>query len=188
MEKYEDLLSYCAYCDGNRFENNAVAVIGGGDTGITEALYLTRMAPKVTVIELLPRLNACRVLQQRVAENSKIEIVCSSAVEEITGEGDIVNLRCKDVETGKIRNVEVSGVFVHMGLVPETGFVKELVTLDDSGFILVNAHMATNIPGIFAAGDIRSGSARQWVVAAGDGATAAIAAEKYITSEFEKRK
>lgn len=188
VEKYEDLLSYCAYCDGNRFENNAVAVIGGGDTGITEALYLTRMAPKVTVIELLPRLNACRVLQQRVAENSKIEIVCSSAVEEITGEGDIVNLRCKDVETGKIRNVEVSGVFVHMGLVPETGFVKELVTLDDSGFILVNAHMATNIPGIFAAGDIRSGSARQWVVAAGDGATAAIAAEKYITSEFEKRK
>lgn len=185
VDKFEGKgLSYCAYCDGNHFENKEVAIIGGGDGGITEALYLTRITTKVTLIEILPKLNASAVLQQRARSNSKIEILCSTAVEDITADGDLRNLTLKNVATGQRGNLKVSGIFVHVGLVPETQNFKDIVGVDNLGYILVNHNMETNAPGIFAAGDIRAGSAKQWIIAAGDGATAAIAAEKYITLKF----
>lgn len=174
-------ISYCAYCDGNRFENKEVAMIGGGDGGITEGLYMARIASKVTVIEILPKLSGSTVLQQRVQANSKMEILCSTAVEEITADGDLRILRLKNVETGESWNLKVSGIFIHVGLDPRTEYLKGLVELDNLGYVVVNHDMETSVPGIFAPGDIRSGSARQWITAAGDGATAAIAAERYIT-------
>lgn len=150
-------LSYCAYCDGNRFENKEVAVIGGGDSGVTEALYMTRISPKVTIIEILPKLNASMVLQQKAQADSRIEILCSNKVEGITADGDLRSVRLKNVETGEIRDLEVSGIFVHIGLVPETQFLKDAVKLDNLGYILVDQNMRTNIPGVFAVGDIRAG-------------------------------
>jgi len=179
-------LSYCAYCDGNRYEDKEVVIIGGGDAGITEALYMTRIARRVTVIEILPNLHASSVLRQRAQGNPKIEILCSSTVEEITTDGDLRNLRLKNFESEKFRNLKVSGIIVHIGLAPETKFLQNVIKFDDLGYVLTNPNMETNIPGIFAAGDIRAGLAKQWVIAAGDGATAAIAAEKYITLEFGK--
>ena len=177
-------LSYCAYCDGNRFENKEVAIVGGGDGGITEGLYMTRIAKKVTVLEVLPKLTASVVLQQRALANPKMEVFCSTAIEEITAEGDLRDLGLKNVETEKTWNLKVSGIFVHIGLVPATEYLKNVVELDPFGYIKVNHNMETRIPGIFAAGDIRSESVKQWVAAAGDGATAAIAAERYITQNF----
>jgi thioredoxin reductase (NADPH) len=174
-------LSYCAYCDGNHFENKEVAIIGGGDGGVTDALYMTRIAAKVTLIEMLPKLNASVVLQQRALKNSKIEIFCSTAVEDITADGALRNLILKNVNTGQISNLKVSGIFVHIGLLPQTQNFKDIVGVDNLDYILVNHNMETNVPGIFAAGDIRAGSVKQWIVAAGDGAIAAISAEKYIT-------
>ena len=183
-DKYEGSgVSYCAYCDGNRFENKEIALIGGGDGGVSEGLYMTRIATKVTLIEIMPKLTACKVLQQRALANSKMEILRSTMVEEITYDGDLINLRLKSVETGKNWNIKVSGIFILAGLDPRNEYFKAVVVLDDSGFIVVNHNMETNIPGIFAAGDIRSGSARQAITAAGDGATAAIAAEKFIAME-----
>jgi len=174
-------ISYCAFCDGNHFAGQPVAVIGGGDGGITEGLYLTRIASKVTVIEILPCLNAARVLQEKARENPKMDILCSTAVEAITVDGAMKSLSLKNVETGKKSILKVSGIFVLIGLIPETGYLKGLVELDGEGFIKVTSSLETSVSGIFAAGDIRNGSSRQAITAAGDGATAALSAEKFIT-------
>lgn len=157
-----------------------MAIIGGGDGGITEGLYMTRIATKITVIEILSKLTACMVLQQRAQANPKMEILCSTMLEEITADGDLRNLRLKNVETGEKWNLKVSGIFILVGLDPRTEYLKGVVELDNFGYVMVNHNMETNVPGIFAAGDIRSGSACQAITAAGDGATAAIAAEKFI--------
>lgn len=174
-------LSYCAYCDGTKFTDKEVVVIGGGDSGVTEALYMSRIAAKVTLIELLSKLSASRVLQKRAEDNPKVEIVCSTKVEEITAEGELRNLRLKNVESAGGSFLRASGIFVRIGIVPHVDYFKDIVELDEFGFVVVNQNMETNVPGIFAAGDIRTGSPRQWVTAAGDGAVAAISAERYIT-------
>ncbi|MBM4432660.1 MAG: FAD-binding protein [Chloroflexi bacterium] len=178
-------VSYCAFCDGNRFAGQPVAIIGGGDGGITEGLYMSRIASKVTIIEILPRLGAAKILQERARENPRMDILCSTKVETITTEGNMRVLRLKNTETGEKSSLEVSGIFVLIGLVPATAYLKGLVELDDDGFIKVKGNLETSVPGIFAAGDIRSGSSRQAIAAAGDGATAALSAEKFIT--FKQR-
>ena len=172
---------YCAMCDGNRFPNLEVAIVGGGDGGITEGLYMTRIASRVTVIEILPELSATIVLQDKARANPKMEILCSTRVEAITDAEERKNLSLKNVATGETSNLRVSGIFVVAGLEPDTGYVKGLIDLDPRGFISVNHNMETSVPGIFAAGDIRSGSARQAVTAAGDGATAALSAERFLS-------
>ena len=178
-------ISYCAFCDGSHFAGQPVAVIGGGDGGITEGLYMTRIASRVTVIEILPCLGAAKILQERVRENPKMDILCSTKVEAITTEGNMRVLRLKNTETGEKSVLEVSGIFVLIGLVPETAYLKGLVELDEDGFVKVTTNLETSVPGIFAAGDIRGGSSRQAIAAAGDGATAALSAEKFIT--FKQR-
>ena len=174
-------VSYCAMCDGSHFAGQPVAVIGGGDGGITEGLYMTRIASKVTVIEILPSLSATEILQERALENPRMDILCSTAVEMITTDGDLRSLSLKSVETGERSALKVSGIFVLVGLNPEIGYLKGLVELDNGGYIIVTSGLETSVPGIFAAGDIRSGSSKQAITAAGDGATAALSAEKFIT-------
>jgi thioredoxin reductase (NADPH) len=172
---------YCAMCDGNRFKDQEVAMIGGGDGGITEGLYMTRIASKVTVIEILPRLSATTVLQERAQSNPKMEILCSTKVEAITdAKGDMKTLKLKNVINGKRANLKVSGVFNVTGLDPQTECFRGALDLDLLGYIVIGNSMETSIPGVFAAGDIRNNTFRQAITAAGDGAATALAAEKYI--------
>jgi thioredoxin reductase (NADPH) len=160
-----------------------VAVVGGGDTGITEALFLAKLAAKVIVIELLPKLGATQVLQQRAFANPKMEISCDTVVESIVGNDRVRGLKLRNVKTGEVSSLEVDGVFVAVGLRPNTGYVKGLLALTPGGFIRVNDRMETEIPGVFAAGDIRYNSVRQVVTGAADGAVAALSAERYLSEQ-----
>ena len=174
-------VSYCATCDAAFFRELPVAVAGGGDVGITEALHLAKFASKVTVIELLPKLGASRILQERAAAEPKIEFQLNTRVEEIEGEEVVKRLKLRQVITGEKATLDVAAIFVSIGIKPNTDYLKGILSLDATGTIITNDKLETNIPGIFAAGDIRHNSVRQAITAAGDGATAAIYAEKFIT-------
>ncbi len=174
-------VSYCATCDAAFFRELPVAVAGGGDVGITEALHLAKFASKITVIEFLPKLGASRILQERAAAEPKIEFQLNTRAEEIEGEEVVKRLKLRQVITGKKSTLDVAAIFVSIGIKPNTDYLKGILSLDASGTIITNDKLETNIPGIFAAGDVRHNSARQAIAAAGDGATAAIYAEKFIT-------
>jgi thioredoxin reductase (NADPH) len=176
-------VSYCATCDAAFFRELPVAVAGGGDTGITETLHLAKFAAKVTVIELLPKLGASRILQERATAEPKIEFRLNTRVEEIEGEEAVKRLKLRQVITGEKSTLDVAALFVSIGIKPNTDYLKGILSLDASGTIITNDKLETNIPGIFAAGDVRHNSARQAITAAGDGATAAIYAEKFITEQ-----
>ena len=176
-------IHFCAMCDGGQYSGQEVAVVGGGEGGVSEGLYLTRIASRVSIIEVTPGLNAPAVLQERARANEKINVLCSTEVEAITEAEGLKNLSLKNVETGEKSNLKVGGIFVVIGLEPEVEYLHGLVELDSTGFIKVTSAMETNIPGIFAAGDIRSSSAKQAITAAGDGAVAALSAEKFITAQ-----
>ncbi len=175
-------VSYCAMCDGAFFRDQVVAVVGGGNVALNDALFLTRFATKVIVIHRRDELRATRILQERAFANPRIEFLWDTVVESITGDKLVREIRLRNVKTGNSSSLEVSGVFAAVGLRPNTGYLKGLLKLDEGGFIPVNSQMETEVPGIFAAGDIRVGSIRQVVSAAGDGATAAIAAERFLSS------
>jgi thioredoxin reductase (NADPH) len=175
-------VSYCAMCDGAFFREQVVVVVGGGNVALNDALFLTKFASKVIVIHRRDQLRATRILQDRAFANPKIEFFWDTVVESIMGDKLVKEIRLRNVKTGKGSSLEVSGVFVAVGLRPNTGYLKGLLTLDAGGFISVNGQMETGVPGVFAAGDIRAGSIRQVVSAAGDGATAAIAAERFLSS------
>lgn len=173
-------VSYCATCDGAFFRDKAVAVIGGGNAALTEALELTKFATKITVIHRRDELRATKILQEKAFGESKIEFLWDSVLEEIAGETFVERLTVRNVKTEKKATLEVSGVFMAVGFKPNTGYLKDIVELDDIGTVITNEKMETSAPGIFAAGDIRSNSIRQVIAAAGDGAVAAISAEKYL--------
>lgn len=169
----------CALCDGSKYAGRVVAVCGGGDAGVTEALYMTKLASRVILIELMPSLTACAVLKERAAENPRLEIRCGTRVEAIIGQNQVEGVQIVN-PSGQEETLKVDGVLVQIGLVPNTGFLNGIVPLDSQGRIIVNENMETKVPCILAAGDIRSGSPNQIVTAAGDGATAAITAEKIL--------
>ncbi len=174
-------VSYCATCDAAFFKEQPVAVVGGGDAAITEALHLTKFASRVTVIHRRDQLRASRILQEKALSQPNIEFRWNSIVEKIEG-GDVVErIRLRQVKTGEESTLEVAGVFMSVGLKPNTDYLKSILPLDATGLIITDEKMETEIPGIFAAGDIRHNSARQVITAAGDGATAAIYAEKFIS-------
>ena len=175
-------VSYCAMCDGAFFRDQVVAVVGGGNAALNDALFLTRFATKVIVIHRRDQLRATKILQDRAFANPRINFLWDTVVESITGDKLVRGIRLRNVKTGKGSSLEVSGIFVAVGLRPNTGYLKGLLKLDEGGFIPVNNQMETEVPGVFAAGDIRAGSIRQVVSAAGDGATAAIAAERFLSS------
>jgi thioredoxin reductase (NADPH) len=170
----------CALCDGGKFVDRVVVVCGGGDAGVTEALYMTKLAAKVILIEALPKLTATAVLQQRARANPKLEIRCGTKVEVIDGDEQVKAVKFLDVASGQRDTLKVDGVLVHIGLEPNTSYLDGIVPLDNQGQIIVNDKMETEVPFLLAAGDIRSGSPRQVVTAVGDGATAAISAQRLL--------
>ncbi len=169
----------CALCDGGKFAERVVAVCGGGDAGLTEALYMTKLASKVIVVELMPALTASAVLQERALANPKLEIRTGVKVEAIAGENQVEGVELVDAG-GQRETLKVDGVLVQVGLEPNTSYLKGIVPLDRQGRIIVNEMMETEIPCILAAGDIRSGSSNQIITAAGDGAIAAISAQRLL--------
>jgi len=177
-------VSYCGVCDAPKFAERVAAVAGGGDAGLTEALYLTRLASEIIVIEQMPQLTASKVLQERALADPKIKICCGTKVEAVTGEDQVKGLQLLNVSTGEKTTLPVGGILVRIGLEPDTGYLKSLLPLDGEGFVLVNEAMETSVPGVFAAGDIRHGSPRQIATAVGDGVTAALAAEKLINLKY----
>ncbi len=174
-------VSYCATCDGPFFRDKEVAVVGGGNAALTEAIELTRFASKITVIHRRNELRATKILQEKAFAEKKIQILWDSVLEEISGDNFVGKVKINNVKTQKKSVLDVSGVFMAVGFKPNTGYLKDIVKLDDNGAIITNERMETGTPGIFAAGDIRSGSIRQVIAAAGDGAVAAIGAERYIS-------
>ena len=174
-------VSYCATCDAAFFRELPVAVVGGGDTAIIEALHLSKFASKVTVIHRRHQLRATRILQEKAFSEPKVEFQWDSIVEEIEGRDSVKRIRLRQVKTGEKSALDVAGVFISVGIKPNTAYLKGTLALDTAGFIITNESMETEIPGIFAAGDVRYHSARQAITAAGDGATAAIYAGKFIS-------
>ena len=154
--------------------------MGGGNTAINEALDLTKFAARIIVVHRRQELRATRILQERAFAEPKIEFRWDSVVESVEGEEMVRSLRLRNVKSGEKSILEVSGVFVALGFTPNTGYLKGVVPLDEHGSVTTNEKMETGVPGIFAAGDIRSNSVRQVITASGDGATAAIYAEKYL--------
>ena len=174
-------VSYCAVCDSAFFRDQRVVVVGGGDTAITEALHLAKFAANITIIHRRDQLRAGHVLQEKLRSEPKIDFLWDTTVTAIEGADMVERIKLLNVKTGQGAEMEVSGVFVSVGTNPDTEYVKTLLPLDESGYIITNEKMETPVPGIFAAGDIRHNSARQAITAAGDGATAAIYAQKYLT-------
>jgi thioredoxin reductase (NADPH) len=173
-------VSYCATCDGAFFREKTVAVVGGGNAALTEALHLTRYASRVIIIHRRHELRATRILQEKASAEPGIEFLWETTVQEISGESFVDRIKVRHVKSGQESVVNVSGVFVAIGFKPNTDYLKGILALDSTGAVVTDERMATEVPGIFAAGDIRSNSIRQVISAAGDGATAAIYAEKYI--------
>jgi thioredoxin reductase (NADPH) len=175
-------VSYCATCDGGMFSDQAVAVVGGGDSALDEALYLTDVVSQVTLIHRDDHLHATRVLQERAEAHGKIAVRWHTLVEAIEGDGQVERLQLRQVQTGEASVLPVAGVFIYVGLEPNTAWLKGVVPLDGGGHVIVNQRLETAIPGLYAVGDVRQHSARQVIASAGDGATAACFAMQYMQS------
>lgn len=174
-------VSYCATCDAAFFRDAVVAVVGGGDSAVKEAIYLTKFASKVYVIHRRNELRAEKITAEQAFANEKIEIVWDSVVEEIKGDKAVQLLQVKNVKDGSSRELEVEGVFIYVGMIPNTDFLKGFVDLDEAGYIIADRDTHTGVTGVFAAGDVRRKLSRQVATAVGDGATAAMAAEECIS-------
>ena len=176
-------VSYCATCDGPLFRDKRLAVVGGGNTAVYEALHLAKFASKVSVIHRRDQLRATVVAQEKARAEARIDFILDTTVKSIEGDDFVNKLVLQNVKTEKQSTLKVDGVFISIGLKPNSAFVKDLLPLDKQGHIITDGQMKTEIAGIFAAGDIRSGSIRQIVAAGGDGAVAAISAKKFIDGE-----
>ena len=174
-------VSYCATCDGPLFKGKTVAVIGGGDVDITDALYLSKFASSVKIIHRRSQLRANKILQERAMAEPKIEFIWDTVVTKIEGDRVIKQLMLKNTKNAKMSIIELAGVFVAIGSEPNSTQWDGLLPLDEVGYIISNELMETKIPGIFAAGDVRHNSARQAITAAGDGATAAISVARFLS-------
>ncbi|ENK1243262.1 thioredoxin-disulfide reductase [Clostridium botulinum] len=183
-------VSYCATCDADFFTDLEVFVIGGGDSALEEALYLSKFARKVTVVHRRDALRGAKSIQEKVFKNPKIEVMWDSVVEEIKGDGIVESAVFKNKKTGEITEYFADeddgtfGIFVFVGYLPINNLFKDIITMNEAGYIKTNDKMETNIEGVFAAGDIREKSLRQVVTAAADGAIAAVEAYKYVEDNF----
>jgi thioredoxin reductase (NADPH) len=178
-------ISFCGTCDGFFFKDLDVIVVGGGDTAIDEALYLTRYVKKVYIVHRRNTLRATKISQERALKNDKIEFIWDTVVTKVEGNTSVEKVVLKNVKTGATGEKPISGLFIFVGIKPNTGFLQETVVLDDQGFIVTNETLETSAPGIFAAGDVRKKLLRQLSTAVGDGATAAFAVEKYLEKFIE---
>lgn len=174
-------VSYCAVCDGPLFRNQVVGVIGGGDSALTEAIYLSKIAQKVYLIHRRDRFRAARTTQDKALATKNIEVILNVLVKRIQGEKKLHGIIIADKNTNQETELKLDGLFIYVGNIPNTDFVKGLITLDEEGYIITDENLMTNIPKIFAAGDVRKKPLRQIASAVGDGALAAIMAEKYLS-------
>ena len=179
-------VSYCATCDANFFEDFEVFVVGGGDSAVEEAMYLTKFARKVTIIHRRDELRAAKSIQEKAFKNDKLHFLWDTVVEELDGDGILSSMVVKNVKTGELTTIEADeedgmfGVFGFIGTIPNSKIFEGIIDMDERGYIKGDENMHTNIPGVFVAGDVRIKSLRQVVTAAADGAIAATQAEKYI--------
>lgn len=180
-------VSYCATCDADFYQGLHVVVVGNGDSAIEEAMYITRFADKVTIIVIHDEghLDCNKVSAEKAFQNEKIDFIWDSVVEEITGEDEVTGIVIKNLKTGELTDFKTDGIFIYVGMVPGTDFLKGKVEMDDRGYILTNDMMETSVGGVFAAGDTRVKYLRQVVTAAADGAVAAVAAGRYIAEQAD---
>lgn len=175
-------VSYCAVCDGAFYKDKVVAIVGGGNSAVEEAIYLTKFASKVYIIHRRDELRADKIIQDRAAKNEKIEFVLNSVVCEIQGQDLVNNLILKNTKTDEMFNLAVDGVFPYIGITPNVENISGQITQDKAGFIIADETMKTSIDGVFAIGDVRKTPLRQVITAASDGAIAGVYAVKYIES------
>ncbi len=178
-------VSACATCDGFFFKNKEVAVVGGGDTALEEALFLTRYASHVTLIHRRDTLRASKIMQNRAFKNPKISFIWDTEVTEVLGEGAVTDLRLHNLKTGEEQIMPVQGLFLAIGHSPNTELFQGKIDMDKKGYIVPVEHTMTNIPGVFASGDVTDHRYRQAVTAAGDGCRAAIDLERWLESQGE---
>jgi thioredoxin reductase (NADPH) len=179
-------VSYCATCDGALYRGETIAVVGGGDTALTDTLFLCRFADKIHLIHRRREFRGEKILQEQVKAQEKVQIHWDTVVNEIRGQQAVESLELRNVKTGELSQLPVAGVFIFVGITPNTAWLKGRISMDDWGFVFTDAEMATSIPGIFAAGDVRSKLLRQITTAVGDGATAAFAAEHYLGKRYPR--
>ena len=174
-------VSYCATCDGAFFKDKVIGVIGGGDNALTEALFLTKFCRLVKIIHRRDQFRAEKILQERIFENSKIEVLLDSVIEKISGKDKLKSITIMNVEDKSFSEIKLDGLFISIGMDPNTGFVKGLIDLNKLGQVKVNKTMATSEPGIFAAGDVTDSCPEQMATAVGTGVAAALAVDEYLS-------
>lgn len=173
-------VSYCATCDGAFFRDKTVAVVGGGDVAVEDAIFLARGCKKVYVIHRRDQLRAAKILQEKLLSLDNVEMKWNCVAEEILGDSQVSGVKVRDVKTGEGSELEVNGVFIAVGILPNTGFLGDFVQLDEGGYIVAGEDMKTSVPGVFAAGDVRTKALRQIITAAADGANAITSVEAYL--------
>jgi len=176
-------VSYCAICDGSFYYDQSVAIIGGGDTALVDAIYLSRICKKIYIIHRRDELRGSKYLQKKIEKEDKIEIIWDTVIDEILGESQLEGIKVKNVKTNETKDIKIEGIFVAIGAKANTELVKDKVALNKDGYIISDYDMNTNVPGVFVAGDIREKTLRQVITAAADGAIAAHVAEQYIIKE-----
>ncbi|MFI8715225.1 thioredoxin-disulfide reductase [Brevibacillus brevis] len=181
-------VSYCAVCDGAFFRNKELVVVGGGDSAVEEAVFLTRFASKVTIVHRRDQFRAQKILQKRAFDNEKIEVIWDTELKEIRGEGKVQAVLLQNTKTGEQREFPADGVFIYVGMDPLTASVRPLGITNDAGYVLTDEKMNTKVKGVFAAGDVREKMLRQVVTATGDGSIAAQSAQHYVEELNEKLK
>ncbi len=174
-------VSYCATCDGFFFRGKDVVVVGGGDSACEEGVFLTKFANSVRIIHRRDQLRAGPILAERARRNPKVSFIWDTVVEEILGDGAVEAVRVRNVKTGKEEVLKTDGVFVYIGHIPNSQLFEGILDMDDHGYLVTDERMRTNVPGVFAAGEIRDPVFRQIITSAGDGCKAAIEAERYLT-------
>ncbi|MFQ5933344.1 MAG: NAD(P)/FAD-dependent oxidoreductase [Dehalococcoidia bacterium] len=173
-------IHFCATCDGPFYAGQELLVVGGGNSGVQEAVFLTKFATKVTIVEISDELKASKILVERALSDPKIEVLTGTSVQEFKGEQRLKSVVLKDSRSGEVREVHPAGAFIFIGMVPNTGFLEGVVDLDPWGYIKTSSNMETNVEGVFAAGDARVGSTKQVAAAVGEGATAALMVRHYL--------
>ncbi|MBH0329788.1 thioredoxin reductase [Brevibacillus brevis] len=181
-------VSYCAVCDGAFFRNKELVVVGGGDSAVEEAVFLTRFASKVTIVHRRDQFRAQKILQKRAFDNEKIEVIWDTELKEIRGEGKVQAVLLQNTKTGEQREYPADGVFIYVGMDPLTASVRPLGITNDAGYVLTDEKMNTKVKGVFAAGDVREKMLRQVVTATGDGSIAAQSAQHFVEELNEKLK
>ncbi len=173
-------VSYCGTCDGPFYRDQEIAVVGGGDTAVQESIYLTRFAKKLYLIHRRDQLRACKILQEKALDNAIIQPIWNAQVESILGTDAVEGVRIKKMDGSPGQTLPVNGIFIFVGTLPNTGWLKGALAMDTQGFIRTNDRLATSVRGIFAAGDVRHKQLRQISTAVGDGATAVFSVETYL--------